>query len=142
MFKRTTQVEVIVFKIINNEVIFLLLKRNKQKGGFWQPITGGVEENEGLDQAAKRELREETSITEYLRIINNVHYFEFDTDDLGVLKEYVFGVQIEPDVKIEISPEHVEMRWCSLDESLKLLKYENNKIGFKKLFSLLTIQKP
>ena len=135
---RTTQVEIIVFKITNNEIRFLLLKRNEQKGGFWQPVTGGVHDGEGLAQAVSRELQEETGITEYLRIINDVHYFEFDTDEQGLLKEYVFGVEIAPSINAKLSPEHVEVRWCSLDKSLALLKYENNKTGFKKLFSILT----
>lgn len=137
MHKRKKLVEIIVFKIVDNVAMFLMLKRNKQKGGFWQPVTGGVEDGESLFEAANRELQEETGITKYLRIINNVYYFEFDTVEFGVLKEYVFGVQIESDMDAKLSPEHTEMKWCTLEESLALLKYENNKIGFKKLISLL-----
>jgi len=138
MSKRIMQVEVIVFKIVDDKTIFLLLKRNEQKGGFWQPITGGVKDGENLAQAVNREMQEETDITSYLRIINDVHYFEFDTAEYGILKEYVFGVQIAPDMYAKLSPEHTEMKWCTLEESLVLLKYENNKTGFKKLISLLT----
>ena len=83
-------------------------------------------------------MQEETDITSYLRIINDVHYFEFDTAEYGILKEYVFGVQIAPDMYAKLSPEYTEMKWCTLEESLVLLKYENNKTGFKKLISLLT----
>ena len=137
MSTRTTQVEIIVFKVVHNEILFLLLKRNPQKGGFWQPVTGGVEDEESLLQAVNRELREETSITQYLRIIDDVHYFEFNTDEYGVLKEYVFGVEITPNINIEISSEHTEGRWCSLEEALKLLKYDSNKIAFERLYSFL-----
>jgi len=132
------QVEVIVFKIVGDKTLFLLLKRNKQKGGFWQPITGGVKDGESLAQAVNREMQEETGITSYLRIINDAYCFEFDTADYGILKEYVFGFQIAPDMYAKLSPEHTEMKWCTLEESLVLLKYENNKTGFKKLISLLT----
>lgn len=133
MRKRTTQVEIIVFKIVDEKILFLLLKRNKQKGGFWQPVTGGVENGESLAQAVSRELQEETGITKYLRIINDVYYFEFDTAEYGTLKEYVFGVQITPDIDAKLSPEHTEMKWCTLEESLALLKYDSNKTGFKNL---------
>lgn len=136
---RTTQVEIIVFKIVNGEILFLLLKRNEQKGGFWQPITGGVHERESLISAVNRELLEETGIKEYLRLIENVHYFEFDFEGYGRLKEYVFGVEVAPEINAKLSHEHTEMKWCSLDDSLALLKYESNKTGFKKLYSLLTI---
>lgn len=134
---RTSQVEVIIFKIVNNQIYFLLLKRNERKGDFWQPVTGGVHEKESLLEAVKRELREETGITKYLRIIEDVYYFEFDAKEYGILKEYVFGVEILPDTNIILSHEHTEMKWCLLDESLALLKYDSNKTAFKKLFSLL-----
>src|SRR3989344_8498845 len=116
MPKRTMQVEIIVFKIVDDKVLFLLLKRNEKKGGFWQPITGGVEDGESLAQAVSRELREETAITNYLRIINDIYYFEFDTVERGMLKEYVFGVQIAFDMDTKLSHEHAEMKWCTLEE--------------------------
>ena len=131
------QVEVIVFKIINHEVLFLLLKRTEKRGGFWQPITGGVHEGENLAQAVDRELLEETGITEYIRKINDVHYFEFETGANKVLKEYVFGLEISPNTAVKLSPEHTEIKWCTLKDSLALLKHEDNKTGFKKLFNML-----
>lgn len=130
---RTTQVEVIVFKIINGEILFLLLKRTEQRGGFWQPVTGGVHEGESLVEAVKRELLEETGIKDFIHIYNDIHSFEFDLEKYGTLKECVFGVRIADNIDAELSPEHTEMKWCSLDESLDLLKYDGNKVGFKKL---------
>ena len=137
MSNRTTQVEVIVFKIINDKISFLLLKRNEQRGGFWQPVTGGVEEGESLIEAVNRELREETGITKYSRIIENLHYFEFKSEGYGELKEYVFGVEIDSDTAIKISSEHTEMKWCDLDEALTLLKHDSNKVGFRKISHLM-----
>jgi dATP pyrophosphohydrolase len=137
MSDRTTQVEVIVFKIINDKILFLLLKRNEQRGGFWQPVTGGVEEGENLIEAVNRELREETGITRYLRIIENLHYFEFKSEGYGELKEYVFGVEIDPATNIKLSSEHTEMKWCDLDEALTLLKHDSNKVGFRKISQLI-----
>ena len=138
MSYRTTQVEIIVFKIVNDKILFLLLKRNKQKGGFWQPITGGVHDGESLADAVKRELLEEIGIKDYIRIYNKIHYFEFDTDKLETLKEYVFGVQIADDTTAKLSPEHTDMKWCTIEKALELLKYDSNKVGFKKLFDLLS----
>jgi dihydroneopterin triphosphate diphosphatase len=132
------QVEAIIFKIVGNEIFFLLLKRNEQKGGFWQPVTGGVEEGETLVQAVNRELWEETDIIEYIRMIQDVYYFEFDIENFGTMKEYVFGIEISLNTKVKISPEHTEMKWCSFGEAMELLKYESNKIAFEKLYERLT----
>ena len=134
---RTTQVEVIVFKMVNGQPLFLLLKRNPRRGGFWQPITGGVHDEEKLPDAARRELFEETQINEHLRFIEDIYYFEFDSLGYGRLKEYVFGVEVAENVNITISSEHTEMKWCTFEESLNLLKYERNKEGFKNLFNLI-----
>lgn len=134
---RTTQVEVIVFKVVDKQILFLLLKRNPQKGGFWQPVTGGVNKNEPLSEAVTRELREETSITDYLKIYDDIYYFEFQSEEYGILKEYVFGVKIVPETVIQISAEHTAMKWCTLEEALDLLKYDSNKIAFQKLYSLI-----
>ncbi len=134
---RTTQVEVIVFKIVDNKILFLLLKRTPERGGFWQPITGGVHENEPLLGAVQRELKEETGITNYIKIYSDVYYFEFQSEGYGILKEYVFGVQIAPETIVKISTEHTGMKWCDLQESLSLLKYESNKVAFQKLYALI-----
>ena len=131
---RTKQVEVIVFKMVDGQPLFLLLKRNPRRGGFWQPVTGGVHDEEELADAAKRELLEETQIDKYLQFVDDVHYFEFDSEGYGRLKEYVFGVEVAQDVDVAISPEHTEMKWCTFEESLELLKYDTNKEAFKKLY--------
>lgn len=140
VLKTNQQIEIIVYKIIDDEILFLLLKRNKQKGGFWQPVSGGVHEGESLLQALKRELKEETGISKYLNLISDIYYFEFKVDNAKVLREYVFGVEISPKTKIKISKEHTAMKWLNLKNSLKILKHKDNKTGFKKLYSMLKTQ--
>ncbi len=137
MESRTTQVEIIVFKIVNQKMLFLLLKRTPERGAFWQPITGGVHENELLHDAVQRELKEETGLIDYLNIYNDVYYFEFQSEGYGILKEHVFGVEVAPKVTIALSPEHTELKWCNLPEALSLLKYESNKTAFQKLVDLV-----
>ena len=137
---RTTQVEVIVFKIVNKEPLFLLLKRNPHRGGFWQPVSGGVEEGEIALDAVKREMLEETGISKFSKIIENVHYFEFDTEKYGKLKEYVFGVQVPAGTEPKLSYEHTEMKWCALDAALYLLQFDSNKTAIKKLAEILKLR--
>lgn len=131
------KVEVIVFRTLNREREFLVLKRREEKGGAWQPVTGGVEKKEEVLDAVKRELEEETGIKEYIRIIDKVHFFKYKNEDGVVLDEYVFGVEVSPDVKVKISEEHIDLRWCSFGEAISLLKHEDNKMALKKLNSLV-----
>ena len=137
MNSRIAQVEIIVYKIVNNEPIFLLLKRIPERGGFWQPITGGAHETENLASAAKRELFEETQIKDYINFLSDVHYFEFDSDGEGILKEYVYAAEVDNSIDAKLSYEHSEKKWCTINKVIDLLKYDTNKEAFKKLYKKL-----
>ena len=63
------QVEAIVFRRNSNTIEYLLLKRLPDRNGFWQPVTGGLEEGETLVEALRREIREETGIKNLIRVI-------------------------------------------------------------------------
>lgn len=135
---RIAQAQVIVFKIVDGKPLFLLLKRQPERGGFWQAITGGIEESEDFLSAAKRELTEETGITQVIKWFENVHFFEFEFNGgYGWSKEYVFGAQVTDEIKVMLSNEHSQMQWCDLEEALDLLKYESNREGFRKLSKML-----
>ena len=74
--RKGNQIEVIVFKKDEKENYkFLLLKRIKSRGGFWQPITGGIEGDESEEEAMKREIKEEIGVKNILNIIGNIYHF-------------------------------------------------------------------
>ena len=130
------QIEAILFRRKNGRTQYLLLKRTPEREGFWQPVTGGVEEGETRIDALKREVTEETGIKDILGIIEGIHYFEFSDPYLN--KEYVYGVEVSADEKVVIDEnEHSEFRWCSLQETLRLMKWKENKEALKKLNGIL-----
>ncbi|MFP4401555.1 MAG: NUDIX hydrolase [Candidatus Woesearchaeota archaeon] len=143
--KRTTQLECIVYRRNNNKIEYLILKRTPEKGGFWQPVCGGLEKDDSsLLDGAFRELKEEANISkdDVMNIIKNVHYFEMTKhyltgEPIPKVKEYVFGFEIYHEFEVSIDNniyvEHTEFRWVDLNEALSLLKWENNKNAFKKL---------
>jgi dihydroneopterin triphosphate diphosphatase len=143
------QVECIVFRQKNNNIEFLLLKRIQEKGGFWQPVCGGVDSTDTSPiKAAYRELQEEANISknEIIKVFENVHYFEMNTHYLTgeptpLKKEYVFAFEINPDFEISIDnniyQEHTEYKWVSFEEAQKLLKWKDNKNAFMKLNEIL-----
>ena len=138
------QVQGILFRTINGKAQYLLLKRIKE--GFWQPVTGGIEEGETKVEALKREVREETGIKNIVRIMKDIHYHEFwdffkQEGCRHLFKEYVFGVEISSNKKIVMSREHSEYRWCGFEEALKLLKWKGNKEALEKLNEILSRQK-
>jgi 8-oxo-dGTP pyrophosphatase MutT (NUDIX family) len=135
------EVEAIVFRRNGSKLEFLLLKRRKEFGGFWQPLTGGNEDEESLIETLKRELREETGIEEIKRIIENVHYFEWIDNSNNLIKEYCFGVEVSPSCEVKLSKEHDDFKWCDFEEAMKLLKWDGNKVAIFRLNEILKSEK-
>lgn len=143
MKQRTrNQVEAIVFKTLpSGEYLFLMLKRTPQRGGFWQPVTGNVEEGEAFETAALREVREELGIVHVTRLVDTEYSYEFTDNGLDQF-ERIFGVQVSPDQEVKLSSEHTEYRWVAKDEAINsYLKYPGNKEGLRRLHQKLTEEK-
>ncbi|MBU4332254.1 NUDIX domain-containing protein [Patescibacteria group bacterium] len=132
------QIEIYFFKKApEGKILFLLAKRTPKRGGFWQPLTGGVEQGETLEQTITRESEEEFGITKINKVINTGYSFEFDYE--GHHSEDVFGAEVEFGIEIILSDEHSEFKWLEKDEVFKLLIWPGNIEGFKKLCKILKI---
>lgn len=130
--KRTnTQVQGIVFCKRLNSFLFLVLK-----GGYWQPITGGVTENENPIAAIKREVDEELGINKF-KVIDISYKFIFSLENGKQITEHVFGIEVNGKEKLYLSYEHVECKWLPYSESRKILQWESNKIALDKLREFL-----
>jgi dATP pyrophosphohydrolase len=131
------QVEAVIFRRKGSEVEYLLLKRRPERNGFWQPVTGGVEEGETREEALRREVMEETGVKRLVAVIEGLHYFEFSDPNFN--QEYVYGVEVSPSEEIVFDgEEHSEYRWCRFREALQLLHWKENKDALRKLNKILT----
>lgn len=150
---RRKQVLCFVFRKKNEDYEFLLLKRISEKGGFWQPPSGGMEISDGsFLETAVRELKEETSISKEKinQIIEKVYSFEINRhyltgQQIDPIEEQVFGFEVSADIKISIDNnlerEHEDFIWVTFEDALKLLKWDNNKDALKKLINILETKK-
>lgn len=143
---RDYEINCIVFKREGKspkDIKFLLLKRIPKRGGFWQSVTGGALFSEDKIEALKRELKEETGIKEsdIKNIIDTNYSFSFVDEEGDELREYIFGVEVNPNQKIILSKEHTKVRWVDFETALKLLKYKENKKAFKTLYEILKSKK-
>jgi 8-oxo-dGTP pyrophosphatase MutT (NUDIX family) len=124
---RTSQIQIVVYKIIGGAVSYLLLKRSEAKGGFWQPVTGGIELGENDIQALHRELGEELGIFTYIRVTPMIYEFSFSVEQSHNLKERVYGVEVDPDQEIILSSEHTDYAWLPYEDAIDRLKWDSNR---------------
>ena len=130
------QVLVFPYRRVGNRIEYAIFKRTPRSGSFWQGIAGGGKKGEAVIDAAKREAYEEAGIpvdSKYILLesCNTVPVLGileefFWGKDVLVVPEYCFGVLVE-DHEIVLSDEHVEYRWVSYEEAVKLLKWDSNK---------------
>lgn len=123
------KVEGIMFCKRDGEYLFLILLRAKEDGAYWQPLTGTVRDDESLKDCLKREVKEETAVTDIVSIIDNIWHFHWEWDHEMYL-EFVYGIEMKPDQEIKLSEEHRDYAWLSFEDAIGKLSKENNKKAF------------
>jgi len=133
--RQPIQVLIYPARAMNGDWEYLLLRRTGGRGGFWQGVTGGVEEGEDILEAARREFTEETGLVPVT--MHRLDYsYAFSVEDRwrhlyaeGVqeITEHVFVVQVNGQQAPIIDPgEHDQWAWCRLDRALELLTWPEN----------------
>jgi dATP pyrophosphohydrolase len=114
---------------------FLLLERRRPPG-FWQSVTGSLEWGETADSAARRELLEETGITQG-RLCNlqwtqvyeilpsfGKKYAPGITRNL----EHAFALKLPERVPVSLSDsEHVRCRWANSADAIATVSSSTNR---------------
>jgi len=100
--------------VIKNDEKFLVMKRSEEtsSSGFWTFPGGKIEEDETVEEAALREIKEETGLEpEVLRTGESY----MNKGELGLWK--VFPVLMESSSQeVEMNHEHSEFLWIELEE--------------------------
>ena len=128
-----------IFRWEDGNPQYLLLKRSKNQmyPGIWQCVTGKIEKNEKPHETVLRELKEETGLSaSNLWTVDQVnHFFEAEQNRMNLIP--VFGVEVESSI-INLSPEHTEFKWCSIDEGVDLLLWNQQKQGLINFHQMIT----
>jgi dihydroneopterin triphosphate diphosphatase len=122
-FRRPESVLIVIYTAAGE---FLLLERRKPPG-FWQSVTGSLEWGETADAAARRELAEETGITQGL--LCNLQWTQVyeilpsfgKKYAPGVTRnlEHAFALKLAQRVPVHLSEhEHVQYQWLPAAEAI------------------------
>jgi dihydroneopterin triphosphate diphosphatase len=131
-FRRPESVLIVIYTDAKE---FLLMER-RRPAGYWQSVTGSLEWGEMPDRAARRELKEETGITQGVLVnLQWTQTYEIlasfgKTYAPGVVRnlEHAFSLWLPKRVQVTLSEsEHVQYRWVSDREALSLVSSDTNR---------------
>jgi nucleoside diphosphate kinase/8-oxo-dGTP pyrophosphatase MutT (NUDIX family) len=151
---RTEQISAFVFRPSPenaDSAEYLALRRTPARGGFWQSVTGGLEQYDQPGQVtaiegsasrpavgAIREVREEVSM-EPVSVYDTGYNFKFTDPKDGELTEHVLAVQVDPTAEPTLSDEHDAAFWVNGPDMRQLIgaKWADNVVGFDKADALV-----
>jgi 8-oxo-dGTP pyrophosphatase MutT (NUDIX family) len=117
---------IVLFRNISDKNEFLLLNYPQ---GHWDFVKGKIEQNETSHEAAIRETKEETGISNIEFVDGfeeSVEYnFRFKNEDIH--KKVIFFLAKTSEKKISLSHEHNDYLWLGYDDALKKTTFRNAK---------------
>lgn len=125
---------------------YLMLHRVLPRLSFWQPVTGGVESGEKVEQTAARELHEETGFApDDLGPIDFTYTFppdEFFKDVFETppdeIRVHVFIAKVAAGSEPTLDPiEHDQHCWLDFDAALERLHWWDDKESLKQVADFL-----
>jgi 8-oxo-dGTP pyrophosphatase MutT (NUDIX family) len=116
---RVGVVDVYVIRIIGRQWRVLALQRgpNGRSNGSWETVHGRIEDGETPPEAARRELREETGLTDdrlYSITVNPFYLHQTGAVQLAV----VFAAFVTSEA-VTIGPEHQGSEWLTTAQAAK-----------------------
>ena len=116
----------VVYRIEHNKILYLLLHYAKH---HWDFPKGHVEQGEREEQTTRREVDEETGITD-LELSPTFHekisYF-FTKENRRIYKEVVFFLAKTSQKKVKLSDEHIGYKWLEYEQAKTKLSFQNAK---------------
>lgn len=99
-----------------DKVLLLRRRADDFMGGIFELPSGKVEENEALDAALVREVKEETYL-DVSDILDYVGHFDYTSGSGKKSRQFNFALTVARPEPVELQ-EHDLYRWVSLDEVL------------------------
>ena len=125
----------------------LLLHRRPERGNFWQPITGTIEEGEAPLDAARRELDEETGQRGEPRSLEMTQSFMIESEYLEsrypapiVASEVAYEIALDSRLPIRVdAEEHDAWGWFTFAEAYERIRWTDDREALERLAARLRV---
>ena len=142
MSRQPKQVHIWLYRKNKDRYEYAVFQRSENPL-WWQGVCGGLEDNETLEEGARREIYEEAGVSDYLPL--------YRLDNISYLPAYIFGEQIQNmwgkdtvvipmfffampfDGKIKLSDEHTNVRWLEYEEAVKIVYFNDQRTSLWEL---------
>ena len=107
----------------NSERKFLLLLNGK----YFKFVTGRIEKDEEEKDTVKREIEEETGITDikFIEGFREIYNFTYKFKGDLIPREIVLYLVETKTEDVRISYEHDSFKWLTFEEAIELIKFKN-----------------
>jgi dATP pyrophosphohydrolase len=147
--RRPEEVLVIVHRPGRSGREFLVLRRSPERQGYWHVVAGALEWGESAPAAAARELREETELDVPVDDLGYSALYPLDDEPPEVRARFApgiteiaitgFAAKAPAGWEPVIDEEHVDYRWCSAEDALALLEYEEPRAALREVVRRLGV---
>lgn len=138
---REISVGAVIFRKEDDSLKFLILykKPSNHYKESWDFPRGNIEKNETEEETARREIKEETGITdlEFVKGFREKIRFFYKRNGQLVHKEIVYLLAKTQQKEVVLSYEHNDYRWANFEEALNLLTHKSSKEVLTKAMSFL-----
>jgi 8-oxo-dGTP diphosphatase len=133
--KKIQQVSIKDFLCRNKKVLFLKTPKAGKKNGIWELPGGRMDFGENVEQAFRREMREEIGFQK-VKMGGLINTWSFTSIREGVNHHFMmFDFEIFTDEsKIELSFEHTEYKWVREDDFENMDMKEGHKETLRRYF--------
>lgn len=125
-----------VFREDDGEIKYLLLQYNSTYWGF---VKGLVEKGESENDTIRREIYEETGISdgEFIGNFREKISYYYRREGKIIYKEVIYKLFKTESSDVKLSFEHIGYAWLSYEEAMERLKYANSKKVLRKAHEYL-----
>ena len=116
--------------------VYLLMSNRK---GYWEFPKGHVDPGETEEEAAIREVREETGLDD-VKVVSGFKVkikYTYSKDGKKYPKEVVFFLMKAEPKRVEVSEEHTGYVWLKYEDAIKKISYDNARKVLEKAHKFL-----